>query len=292
MVAKRNVLKGFLAVLLLWTTGCGAQSIGYYRVGSDTIENRLRLYKGGDPERRMMLTRLFEEVGCKGDRLRLQEVANADAPNVICTLPGMTESVIVVGAHFDRVNTGQGVADNWSGASLLPSLYQSLRSGQRRHTYVFIGFTDEEKGYVGSKYFVEHKTEEELASTRAMIDLDTLGLDSTRVWASQSSPELVALLFEVADMNHLPLEVMNVDRFGNSDGSSFVKYGVPIITLHSVTLENIGILHSEKDRLSAIKLDAYYDTYKLIAAYLSWLDTRAGPRPVKESNRDSSGNVP
>ncbi len=60
---------------------------------------------------------------------------------MICVLPGNSEKVIIVGAHFDHVSDGSGVVDNWSGASLLPSLYQALKDHPRKHTFIFIGFT-------------------------------------------------------------------------------------------------------------------------------------------------------
>ena len=40
------------------------------------------------------------------------------------------ERVIVLTSHNDKVDVGDGVVDNWSGASLLPSLFQSLAAGQ------------------------------------------------------------------------------------------------------------------------------------------------------------------
>jgi len=262
------------AFLLIPAFGCRAQSPGYLKVDPDTIEERLNSYEGEDAERRITLTRIFKEAGCGGDRLQVQPVEDADAPNVICTLPGDSGDVIVVGAHFDRVDKGDGVADNWSGAALLPSLYQSLQPMERRHTFVFVGFTDEEEGYKGSAFYVRHLAKEELASIRAMIDLDTLGLETTRVWASNSDPGLVALAADVAASLKLPLDVMNVDEYGDSDGSMFKSSGIPVLTLHSVTLGTIGILHSEKDTIGAIRQDAYYDTYTLVAALLAELDAR------------------
>ena len=71
-------------------------------------------------------------------------------PSVICWPPGSSDKVIIVGVHFDRVSKGDGVVDNWSGASLLPSLYEAVKSEPRKHTYIFIGFTDEEVGEAGS----------------------------------------------------------------------------------------------------------------------------------------------
>ena len=44
---------------------------------------------------------------------------------------------------------GEGVVDNWNGASLLPSLFESLESQALRHTFRFIGFAEEETGLSG-----------------------------------------------------------------------------------------------------------------------------------------------
>jgi Zn-dependent M28 family amino/carboxypeptidase len=279
MSHKKFCFVWIFTLLLTWTAVCRAQSIPYSHVPPDVIEGRLLRYQGKDDERRITLTHLFEEVGCKDDRLEVQPVEKADAPNVICTLPGRTEDVIVVGAHFDLVNKGDGVADNWSGASLLPSLYQSLSSETRWHTFVFIGFSDEEEKFLGSRFYADHLTEGELASIQSMINLDTLGLDSTRVWASNSDPDLVSLLYEVAASTELPIDIMDVEDIGNSDGSSFRRRNVPVLTLHSVTPENLKILHSKKDKFSAIHLDDYYDSYKLIASYLVTLDDYDWDRP-------------
>ena len=266
----------FVALALVWSCATAglAQSPDYSRIEADTIKDRLHLYKGKDAKRRITLTRLFEEVGCKDNHLDLQQIRKADAPNVICTLPGSTDEVIVVGAHFDRVDKGDGVADNWSGASMLPSLYQSLSAIQRKHTFVFAGFSDEEEGYVGSRFYVAHLTEEQRMSIKAMVNLDTLGLESTRVWASNSDPDLVSLINEVALSMQLPIDVMNVDKYGNSDGISFQERDVPVITLHSITKENIKILHSDRDTFSEIRLDDYYDTYNLVSEFLSTLDQK------------------
>ena len=81
-----------------------------------------------------------------------------------------------MGAHYDRVSAGNGVVDNWSGASLLPSLYEAVKGQPREHTYIFIGFTDEEKGLVGSRFYVRQMMKQQVAATDAMVNMDTLGL--------------------------------------------------------------------------------------------------------------------
>jgi hypothetical protein len=72
---------------------------------------------------------------------------------------------------------------------------------------------------------------------------------------------------------------MNVDNLGTADSESFVRYQIPRITLHSVTQETWPILHSSRDRLDVVKLKDYYDSYRLIAEYLAYLDDVLGKPP-------------
>jgi hypothetical protein len=262
-----------LGILLSPVAAALAQSIQYEQLQPQLVEDRLQQYPGSNPVRGTTLKRLFSEAGCAGTRLKEQPVQNSAAPNVICTLPGTGNGVIVVGAHFDHADKGDGVVDNWSGASLLPSLYQSLSSKPRNHTFVFISFTDEERGFIGSRAYVAGLGDEEIARIRGMINIDTLGLGPTEVWVSNSNPGLVKGLFSAASSMGLPAREMNVDGVGDSDGQSFKLRKVPIITLHSVTEETFKVLHSDRDNISAIRLGDYYDSYRLIAGYLSLLDS-------------------
>lgn len=268
----RFIQAAFLAFVLLHpSAGVFAQSPGHEQLEPRIIEERLQQYHGSNPMRGATVRRLFRESGC--EQLDERAVLKSEAPNVVCTLPGSDDGIIVVGAHFDRVATGDGVADNWSGASLLPSLYESLRQEKRRHTFVFVGFTDEEVGFVGSRAYLAGLTKDEAARIRAMVNLDTLGLGPTRIWVNDSDPKLVGILMSVASKMKLPAKVMNVDGMGDSDGRPFNDRNIPTITLHSATGATLGILHTAQDNISAINLEAYYDSYRLIAAYLAALDS-------------------
>jgi hypothetical protein len=155
--------------------------IQYKTLGSDQIERRLGDFKNSNSAREKELHHLFEEAGCNGERLMEQAVKHSHDPNVICTLPGQSEAQIIVGGHFDFVDKGKGVVDNWSGSSLLPSLYESLNGTPRRHSFVFVGFTDEEKGLVGSSFYVHQLSKDDLSRISAMVNMDSLGTTPTKV---------------------------------------------------------------------------------------------------------------
>lgn len=110
--------------------------------------------------------------------------------------------------------------------------------------------------------------------------MDTLGLGPPEVWASHADPKLVALLAGVAKELRIPLTAVNVESVGSTDSESFQDRKIPALTLHSLTSQTLDILHSSRDTLAQMKLDDYYRSYQLVAAYLAVLDVD-WPPPAK-----------
>ena len=268
----RRIVHRQLLLIVLMISPAFAQ-VRFYRLEQDVITSRLKDMPLKDSERESTLKRLFAANGCDSSHLKEEAVKHAKNPNVMCVLNGNSDRVIVVGAHFDHVEQGSGAVDNWSGASLLPSLLQSLSQEKRSHTFIFIGFTDEERGMVGSRFYVNGLTPEERARIDAMINMDTLGLANTEVWQSHADARLVTIAAMVSNAMKLPLSAVNVDQVGSTDSESFREKKIPSITFHSLTQETLPILHSGKDQLPAVNLEHLYESYKLITAYLAYLDT-------------------
>jgi hypothetical protein len=178
---RRYFLAAMFFLPLAWPNAA-AEAVRYNPVSRQLIETRLGKYKGNDQQRETTLKQLFAEAGCDDQHLSEQPVKGSKLPNVVCLLPGSSAKVIIIGAHFDHVSDGDGVVDNWSGAALLPSLYQAIKMEPRNHTYIFIGFTDEEKGEVGSHFYARNVTKEQVSATDALVNMDTLGLAPTEVW--------------------------------------------------------------------------------------------------------------
>jgi aminopeptidase N len=115
-----------------------------------------------------------------------------EVANVIGILPGSNEAFkgqsAVLGAHVDHlglgwpdVHTGDegkvhpGADDNASGVAVMLELARVLAAGERPpRTVIFIAFTGEEAGRLGSKYYVSHPVRP-LAQMEGMINLDTVG---------------------------------------------------------------------------------------------------------------------
>ncbi len=268
------------SIALLVCLGCAVRAssqVEYRLVSREAIEGHLKSFSTKNNEREALIRKWLADAGCKKSNLAEQSLERKLPPNVICVLPGETADVILVGAHTDHVTEfGDGVVDNWTGASLLASLLYSVSGRPRRHTFVFVGFSAEEKGLVGSAYYAQHLTPEQRGHIAGMVNLDSLGLGPTEVWATHADKVLLDALAAAASASNLRAEAMNVDEVGSADSESFATYHIPRITLHSVTQQTWPILHSSRDKLDAIRMQDYYDSYHLIAAYLAYLDNALG----------------
>jgi hypothetical protein len=245
--------------------------IPVYLLNPSIIKTRLDKYKGRDKDREKSLDELFKQAGCSQEHLSEQAIPHHKEPNIICILPGETTQQIVVGAHFDHSDEGDGVIDNWSGASLLPSLFQSLSGASRKHTLVFIGFSGEETGEDGSRFYVKQSAKG-LSSISLMVCIDSIGMGPTKVWVNRSDKLALNLLANTAKSLKIALSGINIDGEGESDEEPFFERGVKTLVVHSLTDENLPILHSPKDDLKAIKMSDYLDTYKLMVAFLARID--------------------
>jgi hypothetical protein len=271
---RADMLRRFLLVAALTIAGvvicrAAAAELKYRLLSENAIMARLTDAPVKNSERVAELEKMFREVGCQPAE---EKVNRLHQPNVLCVMPGKTASIIVVGGHLDHVDVGTGVVDDWSGASMLPSLYESLAAQPRSHTFLFIGFAGEEEGLVGSDSYTRHLTPEERKQIVAMVNLECLGLTPTKVWTSHSEELLVRMLVAMAQSMNLPLSGINVERVGTTDSESFARYKIPRITIHSLTQETLPILHTRNDNIKAIKPNLYYDSYRLIVPYLALLD--------------------
>jgi Iap family predicted aminopeptidase len=260
-------------LLCLFVGPAFGQQLKFSLMDKTIILERIRESQPKNQQREEKIKEIFSAAGC-GPAMTEQPVKHVSTPNVICRLSGETDDEIIVGAHYDKVSAGTGTVDNWSGAALLPSLYEGLASVKRHHTFVFIAFTGEEEELLGSDFFVHHMSHDEIARARAMINMDTLGLSFTKVWAHRADKYLLHALLVVSASMKLPVGEVNVEQVGSTDSESFAGKQIPRITIHSLTQDTLSVLHSPADTLQALHPDDYYNTYWLIQAYLAYLDQK------------------
>lgn len=244
--------------------------VQFAQVAPELIRQRLEMVSRKQAERKSVLESLFAEAGC--EHVAEEPVHGPKEPNIVCTLEGEGPQTIVVGGHYDFIDRGMGAVDDWSGAVLLPSLYQSLKAAHRRHRFEFVAFDWEESGLVGSRKFVDKLSREDRTNIRAMINLECLGMTPPEVWASRADKRLLDAYARVTRSLGFAVIGANVERVGDDDSHPFLNAGIPVLTIHSVTTETLHILHSPADNLQAIHADYYYAAYRIAATYLAYLD--------------------
>jgi putative aminopeptidase FrvX len=271
----------FLIVLAGWLgTILEAQNIRFHALDESTVEKRLRLSPKTNELRQTGIEQLFSESGCPAKEMEKQPVKKQKYSNILCAIAGESDRTILVTAHYDKVPPGDGVVDNWTGTALLADLHESLQGLPHRHRIVFISFCCEEGGLIGSQSFVNGLTKEDAAKISAVVNVDSLGLSPTKLWASKADKHLSQILLAAAQTMNLPLSAVNVENVGSADSESFEKLKIPRMTLHSVTQPTLRVLHSPADRFDAIRMNDYYQSYKLIAAFISLLDSTLDAAPV------------
>jgi Zn-dependent M28 family amino/carboxypeptidase len=168
--------------------------------------------------------------------------------NVIGILEGsdpvLRGEAVVVGAHLDHLGAAgssyyPGADDNASGTAALMELAEAFAAlrGQLGRTIVFVAFSGEELGLVGSRHYVEAPTLP-LSSTRFMLNLDMVGhLDTVSggtliAYNVTASPGLVAFVNDIAS-RYRSFRTDLRGASGGSDHAPFAARGIPVVFLHT-----------------------------------------------------------
>ena len=182
-----------------------------------------------------MLYRLAKRPAPAQTRLEL-EVTNRFIPgpikafNTVGEIKGTEkpDEVVVLGAHLDSWDLGQGATDNGTGSSIVLEAARILvKCGARpRRTIRFVLFTGEEQGLYGSRaYVAQHKAE---LSKISMALVHDTGTGRAKGIGCGGRPAVQAL-FERQLASLEPLGVTDFRRrsMGGSDHASFDRAGVP-----------------------------------------------------------------
>jgi Zn-dependent M28 family amino/carboxypeptidase len=160
--------------------------------------------------------------------------------NIIGYIDNHAPCTIVVGAHYDHLGISRkneiryGSDDNASGTVTLMELSRFLKnSGNKQNNYLFIAFSGEEEGLVGSGYFCVNPTID-LKTINFMFNFDMvgrLGCEGNRVTAisTGSSPEWKRIFSETPHPGFRIKKMKGGAAF--SDHYGFYKKGIPVAYL-------------------------------------------------------------
>jgi hypothetical protein len=231
--------------------------------------------------------------------------------NVVAFVEGETDEVVVVGAHLDHVGKGQpggwtgriphplaggdvifnGADDNASGSAAVVEMGCALGKlkVKPKRGILFILFSGEEKGLVGSVYYVSHPIFP-LKKTVAMLNFDMVGRNADHemdLLGADGSPELIAAARKTNEDFKMNLKIpqRSPGIFMQSDQFSFHPKGIPSLfftsgmhteyhtALDHPDLINIGKIEEIAELGAALALDVAN-----LEERPTWVAINLGPR--------------
>lgn len=188
--------------------------------------------------------------------------------NVIGILRGRGEispGAVVVGAHIDHLGTDpslsgdqifNGADDNASGVAALLELARTLsepgaETKRPMRDVIFIAFSAEESGLLGSKHYVEHPVVDH-AEVIAMINFDEIGRlqnDQLILFGTGTAREFPAALRGLNTLFGFDL-VLNEEGAGGSDHTSFFTKDIPVLHFFTGTHADYSKVSDEADKVN------------------------------------------
>ena len=200
--------------------------------------------------------------------------------------PVLKNEVIIIGAHYDHLGRGgegsgslaprsgdihYGADDNASGTAGVLELARLFTAQKPRpkRTILFIAFSGEEEGLLGSNYYVNHPLLP-LANTVAMINMDMIGrMKDSRliiggVGTAKEWRDMMA-----ADADKSFQLTLTEDGFGPSDHSSFYAKQIPVLFFWTGTHNDY---HKPSDTFDKINYDDEARILEMVARIVNQLD--------------------
>ncbi len=211
-------------------------------------------------------------------------------------LPG----TIVVGAHYDHLGKGGryslsphseeahvGADDNASGTAVLLEVARDLAQKKKElhRDVVFVAFSGEESGVLGSAHFVHEKS---VKDVYAMLNMDmvgrlrenrlqVLGAETAKEW-----DEIVKMACDAAKVQCAP----SGDGYGPSDQINFFSAGSPVLHFFTGTHSDY---HKPSDTADKINAAGAAQTGKIVALVASMISQKETPLAFKA---DAQGPAP
>lgn len=206
-----------------------------------------------------MLHRLATRAGEPAPRVEV-EISNKIIPgpvtvyNTVGEIRGATkpDEFVVVGAHLDSWDLGQGATDNGTGTTVVLETARVLGALAKRgirpaRTIRFVLFTGEEQGLYGSKEYVKRHAAEMGKTSMALVH-DTGTGRVTEIPLQGFNESKPILEGELGVLKELNVKVVEGTQ-GGTDHLSFAAVGVPGFAFHQDPAEYYLTHHTQSDTL-------------------------------------------
>jgi Zn-dependent M28 family amino/carboxypeptidase len=238
-------------------------------LSSDKMEGRFPGTEGNN-DAAAYIKKYFKKYGLKkfndnyyqSFRLFVKEGINkmpsdsVQTQNVIGYIEGsdsqLKNEYIVIGAHYDHWGWGgvsssskkkdtiaihNGADDNASGVAALLCILKELSKSNNKlkRSIIFISFSGEEEGLLGSKYFINHLPIDK-NNIKVMLNMDMVGrLNNEKqiyMGGAGTFPDGVELMKKLGENSRLN-PVVHAGDVGGSDHVSFYKAGISAVGFHT-----------------------------------------------------------
>jgi hypothetical protein len=204
-----------------------------------------------------------EVVDAKGNK--------APVKNIVGIIPGtnpdLKDESVIVCAHYDHLGLGwpgankgnegkihPGADDNASGVAVMLELVELLgKTLKPERTVIFVAFTSEESGLLGSKYYVKNMKRFPAKKVIGVLNFDTVGRlfnNKLFVLSSNSAREWKFIFMGASYVTGVESEMITQD-LDASDQRSFIDVGAPGVQFFSGANE---VYHKPSD--TPDKIDA------------------------------------
>ncbi|WDQ14760.1 M20/M25/M40 family metallo-hydrolase [Rhodopirellula sp. P2] len=251
-------------------------------------------------------------IASTGLRGRLQvglTQATATSPNVLGVLEGkgkLADETVVIGAHYDHVGMGgmgslapgtieihNGADDNASGTSTMLAVaervVEQLNQTTAHRRIVFIAFTGEERGLLGSKHYCS-QPRFPISNTVAMLNMDMVGRlrdNELTVYGTGTSAgfeTLVQNLNKDMQQTSRPFKLNLVPTgYGPSDHASFYEAGVPVLFFFTGLHSDY---HRPSDDFEKLNLDGMTRITDIVSQAANRVATMDERPPYTQTNKD------
>jgi aminopeptidase YwaD len=183
------------------------------------------------------------------------------------------DSLVVLMAHYDHLGTmGKkvyfpGANDNASGVSMILAMAEYFQAHPSPFSIVFLAFSGEELGLMGSEYFVDHPLVD-LKAIKFLINLDLVGngTDGITVVNGGIFHEWFSTLIYINDAQQLLPAVKRRGESCNSDHCPFYRKGVPSFFIY--TMGGPPAYHDLDDRPESLNYEGFEGLTKLLIEFV------------------------
>jgi hypothetical protein len=253
---------------------------------------------------------LDPEVTATSDLVKTRVIAH----NVVGLLEGsdpvLKNEYVVIGGHFDHLGMGgdgsgsrapgeiavhNGADDNASGTAGVIELAQKLSANQKllKRSFIFVAFTGEEMGLLGSKEFV-NKPPVDLKMVNAMINMDMIGRmnpesKTISIGGTGTSVQSDSILRKLEVGR--PFKVSySTDGYGPSDHASFYSSNIPVFYFSTGAHDEYHTPADDSDMLDyageVAVLDMVYDLSGIVSSGERLVFREAGAKQATRGGRN------